>query len=408
MPIGSGTVSFSDIRTEFGGSGAVSISDYYRGTTNVRANAGNNSATNLAASVPETGALDFSDYRNTAKGFKKTYSATATNQDLSTVFGNDYAVDYPKDVVVNSGVEIGGESNAQYGIHASSGSSGVITITNQGTITGAGGTAGGAGGSAVRVNTSNVTFTNNGTLRGGGGAGGNGGAGGAGGNGGIGGDSRNVANSPGPAGPNCGGGCTNQYMTNSCSYSSCAMGESTRNWCYSLQGSLTVGSGGAGGAGGAGGNGGNGAGYGQSSGSGSAGAGGSSGGSGGSGQSYTHRPTNQNGQNCSNLFNAVYYSGAGGTGGTGGAGGSGGNGGGFGSSGTSGNSGSSGGTGSTGANGFKPVPSSQGQQEATSGGGGGAGSSGSSGGSGGAAGNALLQTVACTFINNGTTQGGTT
>jgi len=52
----SGTISASDIRTEFGLSGAVSFGNLYRGGSTIRNNYGNNS------SVPTSGALDFADY----------------------------------------------------------------------------------------------------------------------------------------------------------------------------------------------------------------------------------------------------------------------------------------------------------------------------------------------------------
>ena len=62
-----------------------------------------------------------------------------------------------------------------------------MTITNNGTLSGAGGSAGGgAGGDAFEANAA-CTFINNGTIRGGGGGGG---AGGSGGNGGTGGQGR--------------------------------------------------------------------------------------------------------------------------------------------------------------------------------------------------------------------------
>ena len=81
-----GAVSMSDLRTEFvGGSAAISFSDLYRGGSNIRAKAANNTATNLAASVPTSGAINYTNFRSTAKGFRKTYTATATNQDASSV-----------------------------------------------------------------------------------------------------------------------------------------------------------------------------------------------------------------------------------------------------------------------------------------------------------------------------------
>ena len=45
---GSGQLKFSEMRDEFGGSGQVKFSDLYRGGSLVRANAANNSATNLS------------------------------------------------------------------------------------------------------------------------------------------------------------------------------------------------------------------------------------------------------------------------------------------------------------------------------------------------------------------------
>ena len=353
MAIGATTVSFSDIRTEFGGSGAVSISDYYRGGTNVRSKAANNNATNLAASVPTSGAIDFSDYRSQAKGFKYTFASGATTQDASTLFGSDWGVNYPKEIIINSGVELGTTNASEFALELNSGGSGDITLTNNGTITGAGGSAGGgAGGDALRVNSSNVTVVNNGTIRGGGGGGGSGGSGG---NGGTGGQGRTTS---------CGGNvgsCDKCASPATCAYQcgTCQMGDAIR---YQYRSVITnYHNGGAGGSGGSGGSGGVGQGYNQSKTNGSGGGSGSSGSAGGS--------------------NA-------GAGGTGGNGGSGGNGGTFGNAGTGGSSGSGGGTG---ANGNHTNGS--------------AGASGGSGGSAGAAGRAIQVDVAFTLSTVGTMQG---
>ena len=146
----SGAVSFSDLRTEFvGGSAAISFSSLYRGGATIRANAGNNSSTNLAASVPTSGAINFTNFYGAAKGFRKTYSSGATDQDLSTVFGSDWGENYPKEVIINAGVTIGATSTSNEALEVNSGGVGQITITNNGTIIGAGGAAsGGAGGDA--------------------------------------------------------------------------------------------------------------------------------------------------------------------------------------------------------------------------------------------------------------------
>ena len=166
----SGTLSLSQIRTEFGGgSGAISMSNLYRGGSRVRSKAGNNTAVNLAANVPTSGAIDFADFYSQAKGFRKTYSSGATNQDASSIFGDDYAVDYPKEIVINSGVELGATSTSQEALQIDSGLSGSMTITNNGTLSGAGGAAnGGAGGDAFEANATCI-FINNGTVRAGGG-----------------------------------------------------------------------------------------------------------------------------------------------------------------------------------------------------------------------------------------------
>jgi hypothetical protein len=191
----SGQVKFSDLRTEFiGGSGSVPLGSLYRGGSNIRSKAGNNNATNLAADVPTSGELQLSDYYGTAKGFKYTYNASATDQDADTLFGDDYAVDYPKEVVIPASVTLGTNSTSDYAFEINSGASGSISVTNNGTIIGAGGAGGGggaanagggstgsAGGDAIKV-ASAATFVNNGSIYAGGGGGGGAGGGGRGGN----------------------------------------------------------------------------------------------------------------------------------------------------------------------------------------------------------------------------------
>jgi hypothetical protein len=177
----SGAVSFSDLRTEFvGGSAAISYSDLYRGGSNIRAKAANNTATNLAASVPTSGTINIANFRGTAKGFRKTYTSGATNQNASTIFGDDYAVDYRKEIVIDSGVELGATSTSEEALEIPSGGSGAIVITNNGTLSGAGGAAGGGTGGDAFEAASTCTLINNGTIRAGGGGGGAGGTGGQG------------------------------------------------------------------------------------------------------------------------------------------------------------------------------------------------------------------------------------
>tara|TARA_B100000212_G_scaffold82178_1_gene59087 strand:+ start:228 stop:1235 length:1008 start_codon:yes stop_codon:yes gene_type:complete len=173
----SGAVSFSDLRTEFvGGSAAISYSDLYRGGSNIRAKAANNTGVNLAASVPTSGTINIANFRSQAKGFRFTFTSGATNQSAATLFGDDYAVDYRKEIVIDSGVELGATSTSEEALEIPSGGSGTIVVTNNGTLSGAGGAAGAAGGDAFEAAVA-CTLINNGTIRAGGGGGGTGGGG---------------------------------------------------------------------------------------------------------------------------------------------------------------------------------------------------------------------------------------
>ncbi len=176
---GSGAISFANIRDEFspGSNTSVSLSDYYRQGSKIRAKAGDNNGTHLASGVPTSGALALSDYYGTGIGFQFTISSDATNQNLSTIFGDDYDLDYPKLVVINSGVTVGGTSTSTPAINVPSGGAGTITITNGGNIYGKGGAAGAVGGDAIVAATA-CNVVNNGNIKSGGGGGGNGGAGG--------------------------------------------------------------------------------------------------------------------------------------------------------------------------------------------------------------------------------------
>jgi len=179
----SGAISASDIRTEFvGGSAAVDMASYYRGAnTNVRSNAANNTATNLAAGVPTSGAISFNDFYSQAKGWQKTFSSNATQQSGTGIFGDDYAVDYPKTIIVNAGVTVYSTASGTPAIDLATGGSGTITVTNNGNIYGQGGAASSDGGTALKADVA-ITLNNNSgaNLKGGGGGGGTGGTGGKG------------------------------------------------------------------------------------------------------------------------------------------------------------------------------------------------------------------------------------
>ena len=115
------------------------------------------------------------------RAFRKTYSSTATNQSADSVFGDDFEVDYPKQIVIDASQTVGSTSTSNAALTIESNGVGSITITNNGSIEGAGGAAGSAGGNALEVEGSvAVTLVNNGTIKAGGGGGGTGGTGGKG------------------------------------------------------------------------------------------------------------------------------------------------------------------------------------------------------------------------------------
>ena len=182
----SGAISLSDIRDEYnnGSSAPILLNDYYRGGSLVRANASNNTATNLSADVPtsaNSSPLSINDFYGQKRAFRKTYSSTATDQSGVGVFGDDFAVNYPKEIVINSSQTVGATSTSAPALKIDSTGAGTITITNNGSIEGAGGAAGAVGGNALQVDGSvAVTLVNNGTIKAGGGGGGTGGTGGKG------------------------------------------------------------------------------------------------------------------------------------------------------------------------------------------------------------------------------------
>ena len=180
----SGAISLQDIEEQYNpGSNLPSrgLNEFYLGGSLVRANAGNNSSTNMSAGVPTSGAISFNDFYSKERAFRKTFSDGNTNQSADTIFGDDFEVDYPKQLVVGSGDTIGSTSTSNAALTIESNGVGSITVTNEGSIEGAGGAAGAAGGNALEVAGSvAVTLVNNGTIKAGGGGGGAGGTGGKG------------------------------------------------------------------------------------------------------------------------------------------------------------------------------------------------------------------------------------
>ena len=145
-------------------------------------------------SIPTSGAIAMSDFHGTVSEYQITLSSSEDNVNLRTKFEALYGVPSVACMVratINAGVVIGSTSAASPALTIGSFPSGsTVTIINNGTVQGAGGTAGaalsagGAGGRAIDADTANLTMniTNEvtGILQGGGGGGGGGGTGGAG------------------------------------------------------------------------------------------------------------------------------------------------------------------------------------------------------------------------------------
>jgi len=140
----SGTISLDDIRTEFvGGSSEISLLDLYKGAAGgnaiIRDKAANNSATDLSAGIPSSGAISLDDFYSKERTFQYTYSGSTSNQSASTIFGDDYTGNYRKRFIINSGVTISDATPTGNAFTFPSGAGGELEMTNDGTISVAGG-----------------------------------------------------------------------------------------------------------------------------------------------------------------------------------------------------------------------------------------------------------------------------
>ena len=94
----SGEIKISDLVAEFGGSAPHGLTEYYRNGGEVP---GNNT------NVPTSGQISLTQFYSAVNEIQQTYSATTTNLNLATVFGNNWGSTVPKRVIINSGVTIG-------------------------------------------------------------------------------------------------------------------------------------------------------------------------------------------------------------------------------------------------------------------------------------------------------------
>ena len=153
MPLqSSGSISLSQIASEFGDSQPHSLSEFYAGGSAGVTSGG-------APNVPSSGEISFDDFYGAANQVTETASNNQTNIVLSSVFGSNWSASIPKVYSVPSGVNVGGTGGTP-AITASSGMGGTLNILVAGTVTGTGG-SGGSGGSGGHC-MNNQPYVNNG------------------------------------------------------------------------------------------------------------------------------------------------------------------------------------------------------------------------------------------------------
>ena len=186
----SGSLAFSAIQTEFGGSNPISMSEYYAGGDNVASGTSGDSGT-----IPSSGTIALSEfYGSTARvAITLTISSNTANYSIYSNKGGTYSAGFADITLVNNAV-VSSSSTGTAALDTGSGwtSGDTITIDNNSTVVGDGGdggaggavsgttaadaVAGGAGGNAINLQYAVTVDNTGGTISGGGGGGGGGGS----------------------------------------------------------------------------------------------------------------------------------------------------------------------------------------------------------------------------------------
>ncbi len=162
----SGIITLQDIEDEFGGTGSVSLSEYYRNGAYVTSN---------NTSVPTSGAISLSNFYGATNQFTFNISSHTQNANIRTLAINaGWDGSAPLIANVNSGVYLWSDSTSTGGAIISGSFAGGLTLNNYGKIIGRGGNAGQNGGPALTVASSGVAVLNasGAYIAGGGGGGG--------------------------------------------------------------------------------------------------------------------------------------------------------------------------------------------------------------------------------------------
>ena len=163
----SGTVSFANLRDEYGDTNPVSINEFYRGGGLVPDSLPNNGP------VPTGGNISLEDMRGSSDEFVAVVDGIFPNGlDVDSLFTpTAWASDTPKRVIINSGAVIGNVNNSLPALEVGGGLGSTLTIINNGRIYGAPGPSNnGRGGDAV-VLLSATSIENLGFIYAGGGGG---------------------------------------------------------------------------------------------------------------------------------------------------------------------------------------------------------------------------------------------
>lgn len=170
-----GQVKFSELRSEFGGAGPVSLSQFYKSDKS-------NLVPADTKTVPEKdgtiGVASFKGVSSTLHHVVKEDTTQLNLQKLYTELGWDGET--PVSLTIARGVTVYSTSNSSAAITISNRFNKKLTIKNNGYIVGKGGKAGQQGGPAISNSSVGITLENNGAILAGGGGGAQGGTDGAG------------------------------------------------------------------------------------------------------------------------------------------------------------------------------------------------------------------------------------
>jgi len=173
MTIPNSNVSMQDIENEFGGSGSISLNEYYKGGANVP------SGVDDPNTIPTQGTISIGDFRGATNAFTYTVSSSTQNLNLrSGAVSAGWDGSSALTVVINSNVYIWSDSTSSPAMTISGSFPGGLSITNNGKIMGKGGKGSGIadqrdGGDAISCSsTCTITNSSSGYIGGGGGGGG--------------------------------------------------------------------------------------------------------------------------------------------------------------------------------------------------------------------------------------------